>query len=245
MAKSAPKVFISYSHDSTDHQAHVLALSNRLRTDGFDCSIDQYEVSPNEGWPRWMSRQIREADFVLVVCTETYLRRFNGDEAPGVGQGVRWESMLTLQDLYDNASLNEKFVPVFFESVHVACIPNELGGATRVHLDGDSGYEQLLRRLLNIPPAEKPPLGKRAPAEPRQRQREFFPAQPEVQLLLAKLPSTGSDLFGRDAELSTLDEAWEDGETNVVTMIASGGVGKSALVNAWLGRMRVGPLLAP
>ncbi|UCC30990.1 MAG: TIR domain-containing protein [Phycisphaerales bacterium] len=235
---STPKIFISYSHDSSQHQQRVLALSNRLRTDGFDCNIDQYEVSPNEGWPRWMSRQIREADFVLVVCTETYLRRFNGDEAPGVGQGVRWESMLTIQDLYDADSLNMKFVPVVFASADVAFIPKELRGATRVHLDGDSGYEQLLRRLLNVPPAERPPLGGRPPVAPRERQAAFFSPQPEVEISLAKLPSTSSDLFGRDEQLAALDEAWEHGRTNVVTLVAVGGVGKTALVNVWLGRMR-------
>ena len=235
---STLKIFISYSHDSPEHQERVLVISDRLRTDGFDCNIDQYEVSPNEGWPRWMARQIREADFVLVVCTDTYFRRFNGDEKPGVGQGVRWESMLSIQDLYDKDSLNEKFVPVFFESTDSRFIPTPLGGATYVLLDGDSGYERLLRRLLNIPPAERPPLGEGASVQPRQRQGEFFTARPEVELSLARLPSTGSELFGRDGELAALDEAWEDGETNVVTLVAFGGVGKSALVNGWLGRMR-------
>ena len=52
MEMSTPKIFISYSHDSSRHQARVSALSNRLRADGFDCNIDQYEVSPDEGWPR-------------------------------------------------------------------------------------------------------------------------------------------------------------------------------------------------
>ena len=55
---------------------------------------------------------------------------------------------------------------------------------------------------------------------------------------LARLPSTSSDLFGRDEELVALDKAWEDGDTNVVTLVAFGGVGKTALVNGWLGRMR-------
>ncbi|MEZ5480321.1 MAG: toll/interleukin-1 receptor domain-containing protein [Thiolinea sp.] len=64
-----PKVFISYSHDSDAHKARVLDLSNRLRKDGIDCWIDQYEPAPPEGWPRKMDQGIREADFVLMVCT--------------------------------------------------------------------------------------------------------------------------------------------------------------------------------
>ncbi len=73
---SPPEVFISYSHDSREHMERVLALSNRLRADGVDCHLDQYETSPPEGWPRWTVNQFEKADFVLVVCTEIYNRRF-------------------------------------------------------------------------------------------------------------------------------------------------------------------------
>ena len=51
---TTPTVFISYSHDSAEHADHVLALADRLRQDGIDCTIDQYETAPAEGWPKWM-----------------------------------------------------------------------------------------------------------------------------------------------------------------------------------------------
>jgi len=35
-------VFISYSHDSPQHEARVLVPADRLRTDGIDAMIDQY-----------------------------------------------------------------------------------------------------------------------------------------------------------------------------------------------------------
>ncbi|MEH2248567.1 SEFIR domain-containing protein [Nostoc sp.] len=44
-SSDAPKVFISYSHDSPEHKNQVLILANRLRTEGVDCNIDQYEES--------------------------------------------------------------------------------------------------------------------------------------------------------------------------------------------------------
>lgn len=59
-------VFISYSHDSSDHVRAVLTLSNKLRSDGIDCVLDQYEACPPEGWPRWMDREINKAQFVLM-----------------------------------------------------------------------------------------------------------------------------------------------------------------------------------
>jgi hypothetical protein len=51
-----PKVLISYSHDSPEHADRVRELSDRLRADGIDCILDQYEVSPPEGWPLWMDK---------------------------------------------------------------------------------------------------------------------------------------------------------------------------------------------
>jgi hypothetical protein len=36
-----PTVFISYSHDSTEHSDRVLALSDRLRAEGVDAMIDR------------------------------------------------------------------------------------------------------------------------------------------------------------------------------------------------------------
>lgn len=51
---------------------------------------------------------------------------------------------------------------------------------------------------------------------------------------IARLPTSGRELFGRDAELQLLDEAWANPNTNLVTFVAWGGVGKTALVNHWL-----------
>ena len=71
------RVFISYSHDTAAHRDPVLALSERLRRDGIDTLLDRYiEGSPVQGWPRWMLDQLDAADSVLLVCTETYCRRF-------------------------------------------------------------------------------------------------------------------------------------------------------------------------
>jgi len=47
-----PTVFVSYSHDSESHAARVLELAQRLRADGIDCWIDQFEQGPAEGFPR-------------------------------------------------------------------------------------------------------------------------------------------------------------------------------------------------
>jgi hypothetical protein len=54
---------------------------------------------------------------------------------------------------------------------------------------------------------------------------------------VARLPVTGSDVFGREEDIAFLDNAWGNRQVNVVTIVAWAGVGKSTLVNHWLRRM--------
>jgi tetratricopeptide (TPR) repeat protein len=72
--------------------------------------------------------------------------------------------------------------------------------------------------------------------------KEIEPKPPVGQALskapdLTRLPRVGEYLFGRERELALLDGAWADEETNIISLVAWGGVGKSALVKHWLGRM--------
>lgn len=56
-------------------------------------------------------------------------------------------------------------------------------------------------------------------------------------IYISRLPTTGSELCGREPELRRLDDAWDDPGVHVLSLVAWGGVGKSALVNHWLRRM--------
>lgn len=91
------EVFISYSHDSIEHVQRVLDLSNRLRSEGVDCVLDQYETSPPEGWPRWMDKKIRNSKYVVMICTEPYFRRVMGEEQEGKGLGVSLSNFLCVR----------------------------------------------------------------------------------------------------------------------------------------------------
>ena len=68
-----------------------------------------------------------------------------------------------------------------------------------------------------------------------QRIQEAPALRPDISL--AKLPNTGTDLFGREEQLKILDDAWADRHTHVVALTAPGGVGKSAIANYWLREM--------
>src|SRR5271163_3726418 len=122
----APKVFVSYSHDSPAHEAKVLALADRLRSNGIDAALDQYESFPPRGWIQWMKDQIRDAQFVLVVCTETYRRRWDGEEKAGLGPGAAYEGQSMQQLLYDAAGENARFIPLLLDKEDGQHIPLEL-----------------------------------------------------------------------------------------------------------------------
>jgi len=64
------------------------------------------------------------------------------------------------------------------------------------------------------------------------------PAKPgPKKISVARLPVTGSDIFGREEDIAFLDRAWANKDVNIVTIVAWAGVGKSTLVNHWLRRM--------
>lgn len=157
------KVFISYSWDAPEHCDKVLNLANKLRQEGIDAEIDQYEECPEEGWPLWMQNQISKAKFVLIICTETYLKRVEKKDNKGSGLGVTWEAGLIYQLLYEQQGFNKKFIPVIFNDVDKEFIPMPLRNTTIYNLNNDKDYEKLYGRLIGVPIVQKPELGKRKP----------------------------------------------------------------------------------
>jgi formylglycine-generating enzyme required for sulfatase activity len=210
-----PKVFISYSHDSPQHEERVLGLANRLRQHGVDAQIDQYEISPAEGWPFWCERQIDRADFVLMVCTETYLRRVKAEEEGGRGLGVLWEANFIRHILYNSGSVSRKFVPILFSDGSDKNVPWMVSGFTRHQVDVDEGFSALWRQLRNEPAVKKPPIGKERPGidaasplppkQPKLAAVEAARKQVEVEVEAAGTPP--SQLFLGSGTLERLVQA--------------------------------------
>ncbi|MDA1370307.1 MAG: hypothetical protein O2971_06050 [Proteobacteria bacterium] len=55
-----------------------------------------------------------------------------------------------------------------------------------------------------------------------------------LRISTSTMPITNVQIFGRGKELDRLNNYWDEGQTNIVQLIAFGGVGKSTLVNRWL-----------
>jgi len=84
------------------------------------------------------------------------------------------------------------------------------------------------RESLRMPPPDSYVVRRKPPAR----------LGPE-KISVARLPVTGSDIFGREEDIAFLNDAWEKEQVNVVTIVAWAGVGKSTLLNHWLRRMAV------
>ena len=217
-SENAIKVFISYSHDSPEHKERVLALANKLRERGVDARIDRYEQFPSIGWPRWMERQIAEANFVLVVCTEPYCKKANGELK--IGKGVAWESCLTYQELYDNVTENTKFIPIVLSDADVDHIPKPLRPYTHYCVDTDDGFESLYRYISNQPETPPPDLGSPVILPPA--------ASPSPSAV-HQLPPPPRDFTGREDELAELRAAIKEGHVAISGLRGMGGIGKTAL----------------
>lgn len=215
------KVFISYSHDSEPHKQFVLELSKRLRDEGLDCQIDRYlNGSPSEGWQRWMETQIEQADFVLLICTPDYLKRYRGEEREK-GKGVTFEGLVIANTLYQHYYQNTKFIPVIPAHGSSENVPVPLQAYSTYTLPRD--YETLYRVLTGQAEYVMPALG-----EIRKL------SSTKTRINSGELPTVEGELFGRKDELALLDQALADSNMHIVQFIAPGGTGKTKLLQHWL-----------
>jgi len=158
-AKTNPVVFLSYAHEPDDpsHGEAVFNLSEQFRADGIETRLDQYDDPPQEGWPRWMQRQLREADFVLLICTPRYLERFDSDEAKA--GGVPWEGAILTNTLYETNANTSTILPILFEGQKVESIPLPI--RYHAHYRTPSYYENLHRVLTDQRRVKPGPIGPR------------------------------------------------------------------------------------
>jgi hypothetical protein len=234
------RVFISYSHDSEKLQQNILELADRLRDEGIDCIIDQYEESPPEGWVRWAINQIEEADFVLVVCTEQHSQLFAGKSETIEGQAANWQGAIITQTIYDSQANNTKFIPIALSTQDLTYIPVILRSATSYVINTAEGYEQLYRRLTNQFATPMPALGA-IQQLPRLDRQQFFLNEDSQQRLKKEFLEASKGLLSwkrtlgdnqqiTRPELAQLINRIETEASSTTIVLGFPGCGKSALM---------------
>jgi tetratricopeptide (TPR) repeat protein len=228
MVPYPPKVFVSYAHSTPEHNQRVADLVGTLRAKGLTVAVDsdvKTPQGPEEGWPKWMKRQLKWADWVLIFFDQVYRRRFDGEEEPDKGLGATWEGAIITHKLYRESVRNTQFIPLLGDEASTRLIPDELFGATYYRIPKQSGDLATALAQTVGTQAEAQATGSTQPA-----------AESQAQIAPTRLRRGAERLFGREKELGGLDEAWNDPAKHVLTIVAWGGVGKTALVVEWMAR---------
>src|SRR5260370_38221783 len=161
-----PTAFISYSWDDEAHKGWVRELATRLRHDGADRHLDHWTAVPGDQLPHFMEREIRENNFVIIVCTPTY--KAKSDKRTG---GVGYEGDIMTAEVLTKQN-HRKFIPVLVRGSWEESAPSWLRGKSYVNLSDDStnteNYQELLNTIagtrLGPPPLGTPPAGYKPPS---------------------------------------------------------------------------------
>ena len=162
-----PKVFISYSHDSPEHKQWVLELGTKLVQNGVDVVLDRWDLTPGDNFTQFMEVGVRDLDWVLVICTDNYVRKANNREG-----GVGYEVQIVTAQLVENLGI-DKFIPIIRQASGQEKMPTFLGGRVYIDFTDDSQFnekfDELLHKLYDMPVVAKPPLGEK-PSFPKQEE---------------------------------------------------------------------------
>lgn len=157
-----PKVFISYSWTTPNHEDWVINLAERLVSDGIDIVIDKWDLKEGHDKYNFMETMVKsdEIEKVLIILDKKY-----AEKAEKRSGGVGTETQIISSNVYANVS-QEKFIPIVAERDETgkAYVPTYL--ESRIYIDLSSqgsyeeNYEKLLRNIYKRPAYNKPQLGK-------------------------------------------------------------------------------------
>jgi TIR domain/NACHT domain len=200
-------VFIS--HSSKD-RATADAICVHLESAGIKCWIAPRDIEPGATWTKGIMQGLEACRVLILVFSE------HANDSDHVEREVAkaFSSGLAvipfrIKDVLPNQSLSYFLDTVQWLDASAPPLEKHLGTLS-----------ERVKKLLVDETTHKP--AKRLGPE---------------KISVARLPITGSDVFGREEDVAFLNDAWANQHINVVTIVAWAGVGKSTLVNHWLGRM--------
>lgn len=161
-----PRVYISYSWQD-GKKADVLAIANDLRESGIDAQVDQYVANkpPKEGVGEWSLGQMRESDFVLVVCSAGYAQALSGKASGGESPTLTGEASELKTQIQYVGGRSLRIIPVGFGpwSNIKKFAPADLlkNASSYVDLNDKTSKEKLVKRIWGSQTTDAPPLGKR------------------------------------------------------------------------------------
>ncbi len=163
MADDSPKLFISYSWTSPEHEQWVINLATDLSESGIDVILDKWDLKEGHDANAFMEKMVTDPEIkkVALICDRNYAEK--ADVRSG---GVGTETQIISAKVYAKEDQN-KFVAV-------VCDRDDNGKPylptyykSRIYIDLSDqdlfakNFEQLLRWVYDKPLYIKPDLGKK------------------------------------------------------------------------------------
>jgi len=222
---TSPTVFISYSHKDEVWKDRLVTHLGVLQQEGLLDLWDDRRIGAGADWYQKIEEAIARASVAVLLVSADFL----------TSKFILSKEIPRLLERRDKEGL--RIFPVIIKP----CTWKHVKWLARMNLrpkdgrpiQGGSEFE-VETDLATIAEEIAGIIG---PTVEMPEKEGYIPLGPK-KISLAKLPSTNPELFGRDKELKILDEVWDNTGTNIICFVAWGGVGKTALVNTWLSKMR-------
>ncbi len=217
------------SHNSEDQPA-VRELGEALRERDLRVWLDEWELVPGRPWQEALEKILAEVRSVAVLVGKDGLGPWEIPEMrAALSQAVR-RDLPVIPVLLPGAS-RKPDLPLFLELFTWVDL--------RAGIDAP-GLDRLEWGITGRKPGAPQP-GAPQPGAPQPGAPQPDVASKKVasgpHVAIDRLPRSGELFVARDDELRRLDEAWAADATHAISIVAWGGVGKSALVNRWLAKL--------
>lgn len=156
----SPKLFISYSWSTPDHEVWVMALATELRESGVDVILDKWDLKDGHDSIQFMESMVTDETVTKVIMVSD---KMYAQKADGRAGGVGTETQIISAKVYEKAK-QDKFVAVVAEKEDGrACLPTFYGKRKYIDLSEAEEYaknfEMLLRWVFDKPLHVKPKIG--------------------------------------------------------------------------------------
>ena len=160
---NSPKVFISYSWSSPEHEQRVLDIATELAENGVDVILDKWDLKEGDDADAFMEQMVANPEIqkVLIICDKKYSEK--SDKRTG---GAGTEAQIISRKIYEQTD-EGKFVVAAFEineETGKPYLPVYYGSRKYIDFTDPNKYavkfEELIRWVFNKPLYVKPQLGR-------------------------------------------------------------------------------------